>query len=53
MVPEFGVVGVSLLSMGESHTAQDITNEWDKFFGIFLGLVAAKLIRFIHGLQKD
>jgi len=27
--------------MGESHTAQDITNEWDKFFGIFLGLVAA------------
>ncbi|MDO7526788.1 EamA family transporter [Acinetobacter baumannii] len=35
-----GVVGVSLLSMGESHAAQESTNEWNKIFGIFLGLVA-------------
>ncbi|HFV9279026.1 TPA: DMT family transporter [Acinetobacter baumannii] len=35
-----GVVGVSLLSMGESHAAQESTNEWSKIFGIFLGLVA-------------
>ena len=26
--------------MGESHAAQESTNEWNKIFGIFLGLVA-------------
>lgn len=37
----FGVIGVSLLSMGENHAVQEGTNEWNKIFGIFLGLVAA------------
>ena len=36
-----GVLGVSMLSMGESHAVQESTNQWNKFFGIFLGLVAA------------
>lgn len=36
-----GVVGVSLLSVGENHAVQEGTNEWNKIFGIFLGLVAA------------
>ncbi|MBS5199968.1 MAG: DMT family transporter, partial [Acinetobacter sp.] len=36
-----GVLGVSMLSMGESHAVQESTNQWSKFFGIFLGLVAA------------
>jgi len=36
-----GVLGVSMLSMGESHAIQESTNQWNKFFGIFLGLVAA------------
>ncbi|OTU43865.1 EamA family transporter [Acinetobacter pittii] len=36
-----GVLGVSMLSMGESHAVQESTNQWNKFFGVFLGLVAA------------
>lgn len=36
-----GVVGVSLLSMGESHAVQESTNDWNKILGIFLGLIAA------------
>lgn len=36
-----GVLGVMMLSMGESHAVQESTNQWNKFFGIFLGLVAA------------
>ncbi|WP_288421658.1 EamA family transporter [uncultured Acinetobacter sp.] len=36
-----GVLGVTMLSMGESHAVLDSTNQWNKYFGIFLGLVAA------------
>ncbi|KKC42392.1 DMT family transporter, partial [Acinetobacter sp. V2] len=36
-----GVLGVTMLSMGESHAVLDGTNQWNKYFGIFLGLVAA------------
>jgi len=36
-----GVLGVTMLSMGESHAVLDSTSQWNKYFGIFLGLVAA------------
>ena len=36
-----GVLGVTMLSMGESQAVLDSTNQWNKYFGIFLGLVAA------------
>lgn len=36
-----GVLGVTMLSMGESHAVLGGTNQWNKYFGIFLGLVAA------------
>uniref|UniRef100_UPI0006675315 DMT family transporter n=2 Tax=Moraxellaceae TaxID=468 RepID=UPI0006675315 len=36
-----GVLGVTMLSMGESHAVLDSTSQSNKYFGIFLGLVAA------------
>lgn len=36
-----GVLGVTMLSMGESHAVLDSTSQWNKYFGILLGLVAA------------
>ena len=36
-----GVLGVTMLSMGESHAVLDSASQWNKYFGIFLGLVAA------------
>ncbi len=48
-----GVVGVSLLSMGESHAAQESTNEWNKIFGIFLGLVAGATYSLYSWAAKD
>ncbi|MEO9281822.1 EamA family transporter [Acinetobacter sp. WA-87] len=36
-----GVLGVTMLSMGESHAVLDSISQWNKYFGIFLGLVAA------------
>lgn len=36
-----GVLGVTMLSMGESHAVLDSTSQWNKYFGILLGLIAA------------